>query len=73
MTSTQSMEEARELRSTDGDELGAVCHSSSKVDRKPHMVWQQYRQLFGSNKETVVLLNRTASLFFKIVQDEIWG
>lgn len=37
-----------------------------------HVVWQQYRQLFGTDDETIKLLNRTAGLFFKIVQDELW-
>lgn len=34
--------------------------------------WQQYRQLFGGELDTVHLLNRTSGLFFRIVQDELW-
>lgn len=37
-----------------------------------HVLWQQYRQLFGDDPDTVHLLNRTSGLFFKIVQDELW-
>lgn len=37
-----------------------------------HIVWQQYRQLYGQDDGTIDVLNRTAGLFFKIVQDELW-
>ncbi|KWV16872.1 hypothetical protein ISN34_00425 [Xanthomonas translucens pv. translucens] len=73
MTSTQSMEEVHaSYVALMGDELGVAFATLHRKLIELHMVWQQYRQLFGSNKETVALLNRTASLFFKIVQDEIW-
>jgi len=36
-----------------------------------HVVWQQYRDLFADTG-TIDVLNRTAGLFFKIVQDELW-
>lgn len=55
-----------------GDEAG---HSFYQVHHKLvelHMLWQQYCNLFGQDDETVALLNRTAGLFFKVVQDELW-
>lgn len=67
------MEEIREgYISTMGDELGANFHELSRKLIELHVVWQQYRQLFGDEPETVHLLNRTSGLFFKIVQDELW-
>lgn len=36
-----------------------------------HVVSKQYRQLYA-DAETVEILNRTAGLFFKIVQEELW-
>ena len=36
-----------------------------------HVVWRQYRELYADG-DTIEVLNRTAGLFFKIVQDELW-
>lgn len=36
-----------------------------------HVVWQQYRDLYA-DAGTIEVLNRTAGLFFKIIQDELW-
>ncbi|SDQ20312.1 hypothetical protein SAMN05428982_0071 [Pseudoxanthomonas sp. CF385] len=73
MTSTQSMEEVHaNYVALKGDELGLAFSTLHGKLIELHMLWQQYRQLFGLDDETVALLNRTAGLFFKIVQDEIW-
>lgn len=37
-----------------------------------HMKWQQYRQLYGTNAERVEILNKTASIFFGVVQTVLW-
>ena len=55
-----------------GPELGTNFFALHKKLVELHVLWQQYRQLFGSEPETVHLLNRTSGLFFKIVQDELW-
>src|SRR5690606_11628839 len=55
-----------------GAELGAHFFALYRKLVELHIVWQQYRQLFGADSETIKLLNRTAGLFFKIVQDELW-
>jgi hypothetical protein len=55
-----------------GDELGTTFFQLSRKLIELHIVWQQYRQLYGSEEETIFLLNRTAGLFFKIVQDQLW-
>ncbi|TRW48544.1 hypothetical protein FM042_09290 [Aliidiomarina halalkaliphila] len=55
-----------------GKELGLHFFALHRKLGELHIVWQQYRQLFGSDDDTIELLNRTAGLFFKIVQDELW-
>ncbi|GGI53301.1 AbiU2 domain-containing protein [Oxalicibacterium solurbis] len=73
MTSTQSMDEVHANYVTlMGDDLGTAFAALHRKLIELHMVWQQYQQLFGTNQGTVELLNRTAGLFFKITQDEIW-
>ncbi|MDQ2151381.1 hypothetical protein RBI22_22005 [Alcaligenaceae bacterium C4P045] len=73
MTTTQSLDvmRANHIRSM-GQELGGAFFSLHRKLIELHVVWQQYLQLFGSDSETVALLNRTAGLFFNVVQDEIW-
>lgn len=69
----RSMDEVRsEYISSMGQELGASFYELYRKLVELHVLWQQYRQLFGSDPETVHLLNRTSGLFFKIVQDELW-
>jgi hypothetical protein len=73
MSTSISMEEVHaKCISTMGEELGTVFATLHRNLIELHIVWQQYRQLFGSSEETIELLNRTSGLFFKIVQDEIW-
>jgi len=73
MTSTQSMDEVHANYVTlMGDKLGTAFATLHRKLIELHIVWKQYQQLFGSDQETVELLNRTAALFFKIIQDEMW-
>lgn len=70
---TRSMGEVRaDYISTMGQELGANFYELHRKLVELHILWQQYRQLFGETTDTVHLLNRTAGLFFKIVQDQLW-
>lgn len=70
---TRSLDEVRaDYISSMGPELGASFFQLYRKLVELHVLWQQYRQLFGSEEGTVQLLNRTAGLFFKIVQDELW-
>lgn len=74
MASTRSEKEIQDgYTSSMGPELGTAFFQLYRKLVELHIVWQQYRQLFGSDSETVQLLNRTAGLFFKIVQDEFWA
>jgi len=68
-----SMDESRaRYTSAMGEELGSNFFELQRKLVELHMIWQQYRQLFGTDEETIHLLNRMAGLFFKIVQDELW-
>ncbi|WP_460710567.1 AbiU2 domain-containing protein [Lysobacter terrae] len=70
---TRSPDEVRaEYISSMGQELGDSFYELYRELVELHIVWQQYRQLFGSDFDTVQLLNRSAGLFFKVVQDELW-
>lgn len=70
---TRSMDEVlADYISAMGQELGANFYELYRELVELHVLWQQYRQLFGDTTDTVHLLNRTAGLFFKIVQDELW-
>ncbi len=70
---TRSMDEIRaDYICAMGQELGANFYELYRELVGLHVLWQQYRQLFGDTTDTVQLLNRTAGLFFKIVQDELW-
>ncbi len=70
---TRSMDEVRsEYISAMGQELGASFYELYRKLVELNVLWQQYRQLFGGDPDTVHLLNRTSGFFFKIVQDELW-
>ncbi|WP_343652297.1 hypothetical protein [Stenotrophomonas sp.] len=70
---TRSMDEIRsKYISSMGQELGASFYELYRKLVELHVVWQQYRQLFGGDPDTVHMLNRASGLFFKIVQDELW-
>lgn len=70
---SRSMDEVRaDYISAMGQELGANFYELHRELVELHLLWQQYRELFGDTTDTVQLLNRTAGLFFKIVQDELW-
>jgi hypothetical protein len=72
MASMSSEEVKNSYTSSMGEELGSAFFHLDQKLVELHIVWQQFRQLYGTNEETVQLLNRTAGLFFKVVQDELW-
>lgn len=55
-----------------GEELGAYFYALHREVIELHIVWQQYRQLFGEDAETIEVLNNTAGLFFQVIQEELW-
>ena len=36
------------------------------------MKWEEYLELFGKTSSRIHLLNQSAPVFFKIVQDSLW-
>lgn len=72
MTSRPMDEVLTDFNTAMGQELGSSFFALHRKLVELHVLWQQYRQLYGSDPETVLLLNRTAGLFFKVVQDELW-
>ncbi|KAF1715479.1 hypothetical protein CSC74_12955 [Pseudoxanthomonas yeongjuensis] len=73
MTTTRTEAEVKDdYISSMGEDLGTAFFQLYRKLMELHIVWQQYRQLFGKDSDTVHLLNRMAGLFFKIIQDEIW-
>jgi hypothetical protein len=73
MTSTRSLDEIQaDYIASMGRELGSAFFPLHRKLIELHILWQQYMQLYGASAETVLLLNRSAGLFFRVVQDELW-
>jgi hypothetical protein len=73
MASTWNPDEVQtEYRRSMGQLLGNLFYALWNDAVWLHMKWQQFRQLYGTNPERVELLNKTASLFFGIVQTVLW-
>ncbi len=72
-TRSRSSEEVLEYyMDSMGEVLGtAFWHLNQKI-LEVHLVWEQYKQLYGESEETVRTLNETAGLFFMVVQDSLW-
>jgi hypothetical protein len=66
---TISVEEPRLIAMS--DKLRTAVTILSNHIKELHVVWEQYKQLY-TDPGTVDVLNRTAGMFFKIVQDELW-
>lgn len=72
MTERSSDEVRADYVNKMGQEDGLAFYELHHKLVELHILWQQYCSLFGRDDSTVALLNRTAGLFFKVVQDEIW-
>lgn len=55
-----------------GAELGTAFSALAHDVIELHVLWKQYRELFCNDSKVVALLNRTAGLLFKLVQDALW-
>jgi hypothetical protein len=62
-------EARREWTSAMGTELGELAHELSNEVTVIHWRWTQFEKLYGSGPERISILNRSAPLFFRIVQD----
>lgn len=61
-----------EYVSSMGAELGPVFFAVHHEVIELGIVWQQYSQLYGTSAENINVLNQTAGLFFRVIQDELW-
>jgi hypothetical protein len=73
MADYQSAEEVEQehLRAF-GPTLGRLYHELYNEVTWVHAKWLQYRELYAKSEKRIELLNQTAALFFRIVQDALW-
>jgi hypothetical protein len=55
-----------------GDKLGPQYHALQQELIYLHRKWMEYVALFGTKPTRIQLLNATASVFFRTVQDVLW-
>jgi hypothetical protein len=55
-----------------GQSLGTTLHHLVQDLAHLHLKWNEYVALFGHSADRVDVLNRSAPLFFRIVQDALW-
>jgi hypothetical protein len=58
--------------STMGEALGNLYHELWNDVARLHSKWKEYVELFGTKPSRVELLNKSAPLFFRTVQDSLW-
>src|SRR3990172_2638130 len=56
-----------------GPDLGPVYHALWNECAWLHVKWQQYKELYGTKPERIDLLNNTARVFFRVVEDSLWA
>lgn len=68
-----SAKEKRDLCIQDmGPELGSMYCDLNDHLLDIILLWKQFEQLFGADESTVKLLNKTAPLFFGVIQQQLW-
>jgi hypothetical protein len=55
-----------------GAEMGSLMHALWNETAWLYVQWHQYEELFGEKESRVILLNRAAPVFFRVVQDVLW-
>ena len=73
MSGYRSNEEAKQehIRKL-GDDLGSLFHELWGEVAWLYIKWHEYVELFGKSPSRIDLLNKSAPLFFRIVQDALW-
>jgi hypothetical protein len=56
-----------------GPELGLLYHTIRNEAGWLYVKWDQFRALFGGSVDGLELLNGTAPLFFRVVQEALWN
>jgi hypothetical protein len=73
MTRDRSAEEVKQDHiQAMGKELGGLYLALWNEVAWLHSKWMEYVELFGTKSSRIHLLNKTASHFFRIVQDTLW-
>jgi hypothetical protein len=67
-----SAEDKQQYIAAMGERLGLQYEALWQDMAYLHLVWLEFRELFGIKESRVVLLNEAAGLFFRIVQDQLW-
>jgi hypothetical protein len=55
-----------------GKDLGSIFHELWNEVASLYMKWEEYVELFGKAPSRIDLLNQSAPVFFKVVQDSLW-
>jgi hypothetical protein len=55
-----------------GDNLGSLFHELYNEVAWLYTKWEEYVELFGKTPSRIDLLNHSAPMFFRIVQDSFW-
>lgn len=55
-----------------GNNLGSLFNELENELASLYMKWEEYVELFGKTPSRIDLLNQSAPVFFKIVQDSLW-
>ena len=55
-----------------GDNLGSLFHELWNEVAWLYTKWEEYVELFGKTPSRIDLLNQSAPMFFRIVQDSLW-
>jgi hypothetical protein len=63
---------AQEHNAALGSELGPVFIALYDEVAWLHVKWQQYVSLFGGSEARIDLLNESAAVFFRVVEDNLW-
>jgi AbiU2 len=73
MSNARSAEEAKlHYIEMMGEPLGTIFHALWQEIARLHTTWSQYVELYGTKAERVDILNDTAPLFFRVIQDSLW-
>lgn len=56
-----------------GEELGRVYSALWQDLSITYAYWLEYVDLFGTKSSRIDLLNKAAPMFFRMIQDELWG
>lgn len=70
----QSAEEQKKANiAAMGEELGTLYSTLWQELAIGYVYWLEYNDLFGTKPSRIDMLNQAAPMFFRMIQDELWG